>query len=244
MMMNTAELWLPCAAIFVLAGLVKGMSGLGLPTLSMALLSSLVRLPPASAAALMLLPALLTNVAQCLGPHGASLLRRLWPMWLALAAATLWSPLGSAPAQARIVLAVVLIAYGCWGLAKPKLPSFERWPRTAAVVAGAIAGTLGAGTGVFVMPMVPFMQTLRLDKTAQLQAMGISFTVGTAALALRLGSGMPQWPAPGLVAAALVASFAGLALGNRLVGRLSPLWFQRLLYGVFVGLGGLMLVSG
>ena len=52
------------AAIYVLAGSVKGAIGLGLPTVSMALLG--IWLPVEQAAAILILPAFLTNVWQSL----------------------------------------------------------------------------------------------------------------------------------------------------------------------------------
>src|SRR3954466_364115 len=95
--------------VFLVAGAVKGLSGMGLPTFSMALLG--LFMPPAAAATLMVLPSLATNVSQCIGPHARALARRIWPMWLALAAATIFSPfagLGSGEG-ARVLLGIVLI---------------------------------------------------------------------------------------------------------------------------------------
>jgi len=241
------SLLLLCAAIFLAAGLVKGLSGMGLPTLSMALLG-LTALSPAKAAALMVLPSLLTNIAQCLGSDWRALLRQLWPMWCAMVAATLWSPLpalgsSASGAAAHELLGGVLVVYGIWGLAKPRLPQLQRGPRLIGAAAGLLSGLLAAGTGVFVMPMVPYLQALRLEKAAMMQAMGISFTLGMLALAARLGSGLPDVSGVGVLVA-VVAAFAGLALGNRLVGRLGAATFQRVLYAVFLALGGLMLING
>ena len=59
---SPALLWLFCAAVFIAAGIVKGVVGLGLPTLSMALLALAMAL--AQAAALLILPSLVTNVWQ------------------------------------------------------------------------------------------------------------------------------------------------------------------------------------
>ncbi|HBY6961244.1 TPA: hypothetical protein MI551_14190 [Klebsiella pneumoniae] len=46
--------------IFIAAGLVKGVTGMGLPTVAMGLLGLLM--PPQAAAALLVLPSLLTNL--------------------------------------------------------------------------------------------------------------------------------------------------------------------------------------
>src|SRR5580704_11395627 len=54
-------------AVFLLAGLIKGVIGLGLPTVSMGLLA--IVMPPLQAAAILVLPSFLTNVWQMLaGP--------------------------------------------------------------------------------------------------------------------------------------------------------------------------------
>ena len=63
--------------VFCLAGFVKGMVGLGLPTVSLGLLSIIVDLP--TAMALLVMPSLATNVWQALaGGQIGPLWRRLW----------------------------------------------------------------------------------------------------------------------------------------------------------------------
>ncbi|MCU0888816.1 MAG: sulfite exporter TauE/SafE family protein [Rubritepida sp.] len=231
-------------AVFLLAGAVKGISGMGLPTVSMALLG--LFLTPAAAAALMVGPSLATNLAQCAGPHWRTLGARLWPLWLALALATVFSPLpdlGTSGPVARVALGAVLIAYGVWGLARPALPDLGLPVRPAGAVAGALTGMVTAATGIFVIPLVPYVQTLRLDREQLIQALGLSFMVATLALAARLGRiGAAPWSldlAP--CAVALVAAFAGLWLGARWRRRLRPVAFQRALFAVFVLLGAAML---
>ncbi|HEY0953426.1 MAG TPA: TSUP family transporter [Roseateles sp.] len=229
------------AASFVLAGFVKGVSGMGLPTLAMALLS--LQLPAASAAALMLLPALLTNAAQCLGRHGAELLRRLWPLWLGLILGTLWIPLpGLGSGTARRALGVVLVGYGLFGLARARLPAPGAHAGWVGLLAGGIGGALSAATGVFVMPLVPYLQALQLPRAALIQALGISFTLASLALAARLGQERVAWPSAVALAVAMGAAWGGMALGARWRERLPTLAFQRALYAVFLLLGALMIL--
>src|SRR5689334_18177185 len=79
-------------AVFALAGLAKGVIGLGLPTISMGLLA--IMMSPVHAAAILLLPSFVTNVWQMVaGPTLGVVLRRLWPMMLAVCAGT-WAGLG------------------------------------------------------------------------------------------------------------------------------------------------------
>lgn len=233
-------------AVFLAAGAVKGISGMGLPTLSMALLGLLM--PPASAAALMVLPSLATNVTQCLGPHGKALARRLWPIWLGLVVATVLSPLhglGTPGSGARIVLGAVLVAYGAWGLAKPALPDLRRYPVIAGGTSGVLTGMLAAATGVFVMPLVPYLQSIRLEKEEMIQALGLTFMIATLALAIRLGhTGVAlEGIDPIAIGIAVVTAFAGLFVGTALRNRMAPALFQRALYSVFVLLGAVMVAK-
>lgn len=73
---------------FVLAGMVKGVTGMGLPTVAMGILGSLIS--PVAAAAMLLLPSLISNLFQFGGGGNTrQLLKRLWPMLLAVVIATL-----------------------------------------------------------------------------------------------------------------------------------------------------------
>jgi uncharacterized membrane protein YfcA len=226
------------AAVFFAAGLVKGISGMGLPTVAMSLLGLLM--PPAAAAALTTLPALATNVAQCLGPHTRVLLRLLWPAWLGLALATLLAPGLDDAVLSRAaprLLGAVLLAYGAWGLWRPQLPTLQRWQRRLGALAGVVTGCITAATGVFVLPLVPYLQMQRLERAALVQALGLSFTVATLALAWRLQAGGISVAAQAATPLALAAAFGGLGAGRLVRERLSGPAFQRALSLVFVGLG-------
>lgn len=79
-------------ATFLLAGFVKGVIGMGLPTIAMGLLGALM--PPVQAASLLVVPSLVTNVWQlAAGPNFAALLGRLRWMLVALCIGT-WSGSG------------------------------------------------------------------------------------------------------------------------------------------------------
>ena len=234
------------AIVFLAAGLVKGVSGMGLPTLSMALLG--LFMPPAAAATLMVFPSLATNVTQCIGPHAPALARRLWPMWLGLIAGTVFSPmqgLGASGEGARILLGAVLIAYGLWGLVKPAPPDLGRHAIAAGSLAGALSGLLAASTGVFVMPLVPYLQTLRLEKDELIQALGLTFMIATVSLAIRLGhTGIAMNTVDMAdLGIAIATAFLGLFIGTALRNRMQPALFQRALYAVFALLGAVMVVK-
>lgn len=243
------------ALVFVIAGAVKGVTGMGLPTVAVGLLGLLM--PPGVAAALLVVPSLATNVAQCFGAHTAMLVRRLWPAWLMLLLVTVCVPLpsmradtaGAAAAASppvdglRLALGIVLIGYGLWGLSGARLPQPPERSGWLSAGVGALTGLVTAATAVFVMPMAPYLQSMRLPREALVQGLGLSFTVATVALALRLQREAALFDVgavPMLVA--LVAAFVGLGLGSRLRGRLGGAGFQRAVQSVFVLLGLAMLL--
>src|SRR6266403_3727994 len=131
---------------FILAGLVKGTTGLGLPTVAMGLLG--LAMPPVQAAALLLVPSLVTNVWQLLaGPRFGALLRRLWGMMLGVVAGTLAGSgliAGTTGHAATAALGGALALYGVVGLLKPRL----RVPAAAEPWAGPLVGVAtGFGHG-------------------------------------------------------------------------------------------------
>lgn len=231
--------------VFWLAGLIKGISGLGLATIVVGMLS--LFMPPAKAAMLMVAPSLVTNLAQCVGQHTMLLIRRFWALWLTLGLTTAFAPFPGLNAAdttvSTIMLGLVLIVYGAWGLRKPTLPTLKGPPSLISALAGLLTGLVTATTGVFVLPLVPYLQTLRLSKDQFIQTLGISFTVATIGLGIRLGSSASlAWQSH--VADALlgvIAALIGLWMGARIRHRLNPAQFQSSLYAVFALLGVIMI---
>lgn len=84
---DIALLFLVCA-VFVIVGIFKGVVGLGIPTLTMSLIASIV--VPALAAVIRTLPSLLTNRWQMYkGPALGSLMRWLFLLQARVVAVTL-----------------------------------------------------------------------------------------------------------------------------------------------------------
>jgi uncharacterized membrane protein YfcA len=227
------------ALIFALAGLIKGVIGLGLPTIAMGLLG--VFMPPVQAAALLIVPSLVTNVQQMLnGGALRALLRRLWSMQAAVVIGTVWAPVSMATLDVRIAsagLGTALMVYALLGLAAVRFSVSSNVERWASPAVGLITGAITAATGVFVVPAAPYLQGLNLGKEDLVQALGLSFTVSTVALTLRLaldGSFMFSTTTLGWgLIAPLLAALAGMAIGQKLRGKLSEATFKRVF---FVGL--------
>jgi uncharacterized protein len=235
-----ASLFMAIGAVFLLGGLVKGVIGLGLPTIVMGLLS--LSMPPAQAAALLVVPSLLTNVWQIAArPGWLQMARRLWPMQLALCAGIAlgsgWltrAPTAWATASLGLALAVYALL-GLWSVNWTLSAQAGRWW---AMPIGMCTGLVTAATGVFVIPAVPYLQALGLDKEELVQALGLSFLVSTVALGLSLSHGGALNLEMGLASLlALAPAIVGMAIGQGLRKRLSPAAFKRVFLWGLLTLG-------
>lgn len=232
---------------FVLAGTVKGVIGLGLPTVAMGLLG--LAMSPAQAAALLIVPSTVTNLWQlAAGGHLRTLLRRLWPMQLMIFIGTLlgsaWLGIDSG-AWAAHALGAALLVYALYGLCHPGLhlaPRHERW---LGPLCGVVTGIITAATGVFVIPAVPYLQALGLHREQMVQALGLSFTVSTLALAVGLaGQGALGGEALGASLVVLIPALLGMWLGQCLRQRISAVLFKRCFFIGLALLGAHLALNG
>jgi len=235
-----AELLLILSVTFALAGVVKGVAGLGLPTVAMGVLGTFMA--PAMAAAFMVVPALFTNVWQLFaGPSFGRLASKLWLMMLMTALATVASAgvLGGVdPKWSRLTLGLVLVAYACYSLVAPVFTVPDSVQGWLGPVLGVITGLLTGVTGVFAIPSVPYLQALGLDKEELVQALGLSFTVSTIALGVGLslisGFVVEQM---GWSVYAILPAMLGMWLGQILRSRISQQAFRRCFLGCLALLG-------
>lgn len=233
-------------ATFLLAGAIKGIIGLGLPTVSLGLLAAVFDLT--TAMALLIVPSLVTNLWQAaVGGYGRLLLARLW-FFLLTAAIGIW--IGAA-ALTRVDLALLtallgglLVAYSTISLAGIRLtvpPQREVW---AGPLFGTANGVLTGMTGSFVVPGVMYLQALGLPRDAFVQAMGMLFTVSTAALALALHDNSILTSEFGLLStAAVIPAAVGMATGQYIRRMLSERGFKRIFFSAIFLLGVYLIVS-
>ncbi len=231
---------------FLLAGFVKGVVGLGLPTISLALLTALLDLP--TAMALLVVPAFCTNIWQGLiGDHIALLLRRLWPLLLALIpfvwAGTALSDLFETAILARVLGAMVIIyaALSFRSVLYIIPPPLQAW---LAPLCGAINGVLTGLTGSLFLPGVVYLQAIGLSRDQLIQAMGLLFALSTLALGISLQEtgriDVGLWQISGL---ALLPALFGMHCGKICRGYLSDDLFRRVflsglaLLGLYIMLG-------
>lgn len=235
------------AVVFLLAGLVKGMIGLGLPAVSMGLLTMMIS--PFQAASLLIVPSMVTNIWQ-LFAEGQVLrvLQRFWSLLLGIIIGSIWSifpRLGQTDFNSEALLGGMLLLYGLYGLAAKQIPNLSRYAAVLSPLMGYLGGALTVATGVVVIPVVPYLQSLHLQRDDLVQSLGMAFTVSTACLAIFL----QQNPVDHLPidyawsVMALIPALLGMWLGTRIRYRIAEQKFRKVFFLGLVMLGGYMLFS-
>jgi len=234
------------ALTFLFAGLVKGLIGLGLPTVAIGLLSLVMM--PVQAAALLVVPSLVTNVWQlAAGPRFRPLVRRLWPMMLAICAGT-WAGAGILTGYGgglvKAGLGAALVCYAVLGLTAVRIAVPDRAEPWLSPVIGALTGLVTGATGVFVIPAVPYLQALGLEKDELVQALGLSFTVSTVALAAALARDGALGLSAGASLLTLVPAIGGMLLGQYARRRIEARVFRLYFFWGLLALGGHLILQG
>jgi hypothetical protein len=225
---------------FLLAGIVKGVIGLGLPTVAMGLLVLVTT--PAEAAAMLIVPSLVTNVWQlATGPSLTGLVRRLWPMMAGICVGAFAGAGLLARTDATLAgggLGAALVLYGVLSLSGVRFSVPSRLEPWLSPLVGAATGVVTGATGVFVIPAVPYLQALGLGRDDLVQALGLSFTVSTVALAGGLaGEGAFRVAQAGTSALALLPALAGMLAGQRVRRRVSARAFRLCFFAGLLVLG-------
>ena len=240
-MMTVPDAWLPLTLAFFGGGVVKGAVGLGLPTVVLAALAPYM--PVSKAAAMLVIPSLVTNAWQMFGgPRPAQSALRLAPLLAGIVVGTLLAPIGMATVNTHIAalcLGMLLLSYAAIGLADLTLatpPAAEPW---ISPVLGLVSGLINAATGLFVIPLVPYLQSLEMEKDELVQALALCFTVGVLALALRLWiDGTSVLGEATASALALAAALLGMPAGKALRDRSSQRIFSKCFFATLLAVGG------
>lgn len=231
---------------FFAAGLVKGVIGLGLPIVSVALLTVFVGLQ--NALALLLIPALSTNIWQgSVGGHAKTIVKNMWP-FLTLASLFVWVgtltltrvdlPLLSA------FLGLVLLVYSTTNMAGFQMVINDTQNKWLGPLLGTLNGTITGMTGASAIPSVIYFQARGLQRDEMIQAMGILFGLSTASLAISLGgNGLLNAELAIISAFALIPSIAGMVIGQKIRKNLSETLFRKLFFGALMLLGIYIILS-
>ncbi len=233
------------AGVFLTGGMVKGVIGLGLPTVSLALLA--VTLDLTTAMALILVPSIITNIWQILAVGNVkAVLLRIWP-FLLFATVTVWI---GAIALTRVDLALLsallgalLVIYSVVNLSGFYFQVAVRHEKWLGPIMGTLNGVFTGMTGSSVVPGVMYLQAIGLPRDLLVQAMGMLFMLSTLALTVALQQNTILTAELAIASVgALLPSILGMIVGQRIRQRLSELVFRKVLFVSLLALGGYIIV--
>jgi uncharacterized membrane protein YfcA len=200
-----------------LGGVVKGTTGLGYSSCALPFLVSAIGLK--AAIVTVVVPAMLSNVMVMSNTgHLRETLFRFWPLYVA-------TPPGIAigltllvwidQQGATRVLGILTVLYACLALLRPSLALPKRLERPLQVPVGLLNGFFTGLTGSQMMPLLPYMLSLRLDPDRLVQANNVTVTLASAFLATALfTAGLMTWPMFALSVGAVIPALAGVQLGT------------------------------
>jgi len=219
---------------FFVGGLVKGLTGLGLPPVVLGILTAAIGIQPAKA--LILVPTFLTNVLQASsGGHGRKVVRITWPFLLAATVFTASGAFTLSYFRADVMSALLglgLAVYGVLGLFRFRVNIRHRkWHHPVGVLSGATNGFLTGMTGSSAVPGVFYLQSLGLSRDELVQGMGILFTLSTVGLTWSLqAQDLLGAQLAVMSAVSLAPAFLGMSIGNRIRKGISEEKFRKVLF--------------
>ncbi len=231
---------------FFLAGMVKGLVGLGLPTVSLAIITVVIDLP--TAMALLVVPSLVTNLWQgAIGGHFKFVVIRIWPFLLC---ATVFVGVGAFGfskvdiSLLSLLLGILISGYALSGLTGFKFgfdDSQQKWPGP---MLGGINGIFTGLTGSFVVPGVMYLKAVGFNREQLIQSMGILFSLSTIALAASLKKNELFSTQSAMISLYSVApAIFGMIVGQKFRSRLSEIGFNRVFFLSLMGLGLYIIVA-
>ena len=232
--------------VFALAGMIKGTIGLGLPAVSMGLLTMVIS--PFQAATLLIIPSMVTNIWQIFAEcRVLQLIRRFWLLLIGIIVGSIWSvfpTLGHSDFNSEALLGGMLALYGMYGLFAKSMPNLSKYENWLSPIMGYLGGALTVATGVVVIPVVPYLQTLNLQRDDLVQSLGLAFTTSTICLAVFLHQNpvenMPIDYVMSMIA--LIPALIGMWLGTKIRYRISEQKFRKVFFFGLIALGSYMIL--
>ena len=244
--MTLTVMVLSALALFA-GGAVKGLVGIGIPLVSLSLLS--LFLPLADAVVLLPVPIIVANVWQSIvTPHFVPAIRRFWPLVLAMligtvAGAHVLTALDAASLNLLVGTLVVLFTLSSFMNPELRLPA--RFERGVSVVAGAIAGFMGGISALFGPPIILYLTSLRLDRETFVGVISSIYLCSAVGLVIVFGSvGVMSQAQLVESAVASVPLMLGVWAGQRYRGGIREAVFRKLLLVVVLCVGVRLIVLG
>lgn len=228
------------ALTFLLAGLIKGAIGIGMPTAAISMLSQVIE--PKTAIALVVIPTFVSNAWQMfrMGEIGRAF-RDYWIFAIVLMSVLLATTSVTASISQEtlmLIIGTVVVGFALTSLffSPPHLP--EKFDKPAQAILGAIGGVLGGLTAVWAAPIVIYLVSRRTEKDEFIRATGLLITFGSVPLVIGFWSNGLFTPQVASISAFLVLpALIGFALGEAVRQKMPVASFSNTVQIVFLLMG-------
>jgi hypothetical protein len=229
---------------FFFAAFSKGITGMGFATTCLPIIALAMGMEVALP--LVLVPSVASNIiVQIEVGHLRDSMRRFWPMVVAAMIGVViglvlltWMETRAAGAA----LGVVLFVYGLFALKTPNLTLPPHLEKPLGPVTGLTTGVINGLTGSQLMPVLPYLMALHLDRERFVQAINCSFTASSIVMAAGLSKiGLMTVETALISAIGIIPVWIGLKLGSKIRRLLSPGLFRKLVIYMLMASGMLLL---
>jgi len=233
------------AAIFFVAAFVKGTTGLGFSTVCLPFLVYVVGLK--AALPLLIVPSLASNilVMQKAG-YFRETISRFWLLFVAAVPglfAGLWLLNAIDTAFSSGVLGAVIVGYCIFALTNPLLQLPDNMEKPLSPIVGFSTGFVNGLTGSQIIPILPFLLSLKLNPNRLVQTINCSFTLSSLIMAAGLANlGLLTFEAILISTLGILFVQVGIHLGSRVRKSLKPEIFRAIILIFLMLLGASLIV--
>ncbi|MCH7832256.1 MAG: sulfite exporter TauE/SafE family protein [Proteobacteria bacterium] len=225
----------------ITGGVVKGVVGLGLPIVTLAILLNFM--PPLTVLGLLVAPILVTNLWQSL--RAGNLLQPLGRFWPMIVMAVIFLFIGAElivgmdTAVLFAVLGCFVVVFSATNLIKPRVhplkPETEKW---AGPLAGALGGLLGGISTIWGPPMMMYFVMLKLDKDTFVRTVGLAwFSMAVPLTFAYWRNGIFTGDVIPLSLAACVPGMIGIRIGEKIRQHIDQETFRKVMLAVLLIIG-------
>lgn len=227
-------------AAFLLASFLKGLTGIGFSTLCLGFLALFIDIKVAIP--LVFLPSLCSNLmVMADAGHFFESIKRFFILFLSGLPGLflgIWFLDKSHSDIPKAVLGGIMLIYGIWGLKQGMLELSGKKEKQFMIPVGLVSGMVNGATGSQIMPIMPYLLSLDIDRNLFVQTINLSFTINTLIMMLCLGKlGLLTLPVAGISALGILPVAAGIYSGSWLRNKTSEFLYRKLVFSLLICLG-------
>ena len=245
--MHVDSIWFLAIFVFLLAGCIKGVVGIGLPTIVVGTMSMFI--DPRQAIGMLVLPALLSNLWQVYrSKMFLPLIKKLWPFAISMSVCIwIFAQYSAKISESFLVICIgsMIVLFVLTNLFIKSMRFPDQWDRPVQISIGAVAGVMGGLTSIWAPPMLVYLMSRRMEKDEFVGAMGLLLFCGIFALFVGYYQSQlidDQTALQSLFL--LIPVLIGFMLGEKARQRLNTDQFYKVLLCVFFIMGANLIANG